>query len=86
MASPISLRLDERTRLRVERIARQRKVPASHILREAIERWVEREEGGMSPYESIKDLIGVARGGDTALSKNTGKRFTELLKARQRLD
>ncbi len=40
----------------------------------------------MSPYESIKDLIGVARGGDTALSKNTGKRFTELLKARQRLD
>ncbi len=82
--SRVSLRLDENTRLRVERIAQRRKVAASHIIREAIERWVEREEEDLSPYDSIKDLIGAARGGDIALSHNTGKRFTEVLKARQR--
>ena len=85
MAAPISLRLDKEMRTRVERIARRRKVPASHILREAVSTWVEREEEGVSPYEAMKDLIGVARGnGLTDLSQNTGQRFAQLLDSRQR--
>lgn len=84
MSAPISLRLDQDTRNRVERIARRRKVPPSHILREAVNRLIEREEEGISPYEAIQDLVGIARGGgDKTLSENTGRRFTELLQGRR---
>jgi predicted transcriptional regulator len=84
MASPLSLRLDENTRRRLERIARSRKVPASRILREAISRWIEAEEGAASPYEAAADLLGAAHGGDAGLSGKTGRRFAELLKNRRR--
>lgn len=83
MPAPISLRLDQKTRDRVERIARRKKVSPSHVLREAVNRWIEHEEEGVSPYEAIQDLIGVARGGDTTLSESTGRRFTELLRGRR---
>jgi predicted DNA-binding protein len=83
MSASISLRLDQETRDRVERIARRKKVPASHILREAVNRVIEREEEGVFPYEAIQDLVGIARGGGArTLSKNTGHRFAELLQRR----
>jgi hypothetical protein len=82
--SPFGLRLDDKTRQRVERIARRRKVPASQVIREAIFKCLEAEEGDASPYESIADLVGIARGGDIALSKDTGRRFAQLLKERPR--
>ena len=66
------------------RIARRRQTSTSQVLREAITTWVEREESGVSVYESIKDLIGIAHGGDPTLSTNTGRRFAEMLKARRR--
>ena len=84
MASPVTLRLDPEMRRRVARIARQRRTSTSHVLREAITTWLDREESGQSAYERIKDLIGVAHGGDPTLSTNTGRRFTEMLKARRR--
>jgi Arc/MetJ-type ribon-helix-helix transcriptional regulator len=84
MASPITLRLDEEIRRRVARIARRRRTSTSHVLREAITTWVDREESGISAYESIKDLIGIASGGDPTLSTDTGRRFTQMLKARRR--
>jgi Arc/MetJ-type ribon-helix-helix transcriptional regulator len=84
VASPITLRLDEATRRRIVRIARQRRTSTSHVLREAIRTWVDREESGISAYESIKDLIGIAHGGEPTLSTNTGRRLTEMLKARRR--
>jgi predicted DNA-binding protein len=83
VAAPISLRLDQETRRRVERIARRKKVPPSHVLREAVTRWIEHEEESISPYDSIQDLIGVAGGGVATLSANTGRRFTELLQTRR---
>jgi len=62
VVAPVSLRLDQETRRRVERIARRKKVPPSQVLREAVMRWIDDEAEGISPYDSIQDLIGVARG------------------------
>jgi hypothetical protein len=57
------------------------------VLREAITSWVEKEENAPSAYEKLKDIIGIARGGDPNLSEHTGRRFTEmLLEERKRRD
>lgn len=81
--SPVTLRLGQETRLKVARIARQRRVSSSEVIREAIEALVERTETAASPYESIADLIGVADGGDPKRSEGMGRRFAEHLKARR---
>ena len=81
--SPVTLRLKKETRLKVARIARQRRVSSSHVIREAIEALVERAEATVSPYDSIADLIGVVDGGDPKRSEDMGRRFSELLKARR---
>jgi hypothetical protein len=83
VASPITFRLDPDIRRRVTRIAKRRQTTTSSVLREAITSWVAREERAGSAYESIKDLIGIASGGDPTLSTDTGWKFTELLKARR---
>jgi predicted DNA-binding protein len=75
--------LDPELRRRVERIARRKRCTTSAALREAIANWVEREEHPGSFYDAIKDLAGAAHGGDPKLSENTGRKFTELLKARR---
>ena len=67
MASPITLRLDPKLRGRVTRIARRKRCSTSAVLREAIEEWVEKQENFVSPYELVKDLIGIAHGGDPTL-------------------
>lgn len=84
MASPVTLRLDEETRRRIARIARQRRVSASHLIREAIEALVSGHESAASPYDAMVDLIGVVNGGDPKRSTNTGRQLTELLKRRRR--
>ena len=83
MASPVTLRLDEETRQRIAHIARRRRVSASHLIREAIEAYVKRQESTGSPYEAVADLIGVVRGGDPKRSTGMGRRFTALLKHRR---
>jgi len=83
MASPITLRLDPDIRRRVTRIAKRKRTTTSSVLREAITTWVAREESTVSPYESIKDLIGSVHGGDPNLSTDMGKKFTQLLRARR---
>ena len=40
MASPLTLRLDEKTRKRIVRIARRKQVSTSEVVRQAIEAWV----------------------------------------------
>jgi Arc/MetJ-type ribon-helix-helix transcriptional regulator len=83
VASPITLRLDPELRRRVTRIAKRKRTTTSNVLREAITTWVEREDSNGSFYDSIKDLVGCVSGGDPKLSENTGRKFTELLRARQ---
>jgi hypothetical protein len=44
MASPLTLRLDEKTRKLIVRIARRKQVSTSEVVRQAIEAWVDRQE------------------------------------------
>ncbi len=83
MASPLTLRLDEKTRKRIVRIAKRKRLSISEVVRQAIEAWAERHEPTASPYEAVKDLIGVVHGGNPKGSVRTGRRFTKLLKRRR---
>jgi len=83
MASPVTLRLDQDLRRRVERIAKRKQCTSSAAMREAIETWVAREENSGTFFDSIKDLVGCVEGGDDPrLSENTGRKFTDMLQAR----
>jgi Arc/MetJ-type ribon-helix-helix transcriptional regulator len=83
MASPLTLRLDEKTRKRIVRIARRKQLSTSEVVRQAIEAWAERQEPIASPYEAVRDLIGVVHAGNPKGSVRTGRRFTRLLKQRR---
>jgi predicted DNA-binding protein len=83
MASPLTLRLDSKTRQRLERIARRKQLSKSEVVRQAIAAWADRQEPIDSPYEMLADLIGTVRGGDANRSSRTGRRFAELLKRRR---
>lgn len=83
MASPLTLRLDEKTRKRIARIARRKQLSTSEVVRQAIEAWAERHEPIASPYEAVTDLIGVVRGGNPKRSEQTGRQFAKLLKQRR---
>jgi Arc/MetJ-type ribon-helix-helix transcriptional regulator len=84
MASPITLRLDEKTRQRIARLARRKRLSTSEAIRQAIAAWADRQEPVTSPYEAMKDLIGVVRGGNPKRSEQTGRRFAALLMRRRR--
>ena len=83
MASPLTLRLDPKTRQRIARIARRRQVSISEVIRQAIEAWVEQQEPIAAPYEAMADLIGVVHGAMRGRSTDTGLRFSEVLKSRR---
>jgi hypothetical protein len=83
MTSPLTLRLDEKTRKRIARIARRKQLSTSEVVRQAIEAWANRHEPIVSPYEAVKDLIGVVHGGNPKGSVQTGRRFTKLLRQRR---
>jgi predicted transcriptional regulator len=84
MASPLTLRLDKKTRERIARMASRRQVSTSEVIRQAIKAWVERQEPVGSPFEVMADLIGVVHGGKPRRSAATGRRFAEILKSRRR--
>jgi hypothetical protein len=83
MASPLTLRLDDKTRKRIARIASRKQLSTSEVVRQAIEAWTDLQEPVTSPYEVIKDLIGVVHGGNPRGSVRTGRRFAKLLKRRR---
>jgi Arc/MetJ-type ribon-helix-helix transcriptional regulator len=83
MPPPVTLRLDEKTRQRIARIARRKRVSASDVIRDAISAWVERQEPAGSPYDAVADLLGVVRGRNAKRSSKTGRRFKKLLTSRR---
>jgi len=83
MASPVTLRLDTRTRQRIARIARRKQLSTSEVIRQAIDAWTEREEPVTSPYEAVADLVGVVRGGNPKRSAQSGRQFAEMVKKRR---
>jgi hypothetical protein len=83
MTSPLTLRLDAKTRKRIERIARRRQVSVSEVIRLAIAAWAEQQEPIAAPYVAIADLIGVVHGGMPGRSTQMGRRFSEILQKRR---
>jgi hypothetical protein len=82
---PFSVRFDPETEALIERLARTRGQSRSSIVREAVARYAAEEDAQTTAYERLKPLIGVIHTGRTDLSQQTGRKFTELLKA-QRAD
>jgi predicted DNA-binding protein len=83
MASPLTLRLDNKTRQRIARIAHRKQLSTSEVVRQAIEAWADAHEQVASPYQVVADLIGVVHGKNPGRSTQTGRRFAKLLKARR---
>ena len=83
MASPLALRIDEKTRRRIARIASRKRVSMSEVIRQAIEAWTAQEEPATIPFDRISDLIGVVRGGNPKRSEQGGARFAKLLRQRR---
>ena len=84
MTSLLTLRLEQKTRQRIARIASRRRISISEVIREAIEAWMERQEPVAAPYDAMSDLIGVVNGGKPRRSAETGRRFREVLKSRRK--
>jgi Ribbon-helix-helix protein, copG family len=78
MPSPVTLRVDKETRLRIARIARRKQMSASEVIRQAIETWIEEQEPAGSPYEMVSDLIGIVHG-----PAGAGRQFAALIKSRR---
>ncbi len=79
---PTSVRLDRKTERLVERLATEKGLTKSEVIRKAIATAAEREaqkERSIRPYDALRHLIGSVRGGPTELSSSTGKRFRQLL-------
>ena len=75
MASQLNLRLDTKTRQRIARLARRKRLSTSEVIRQAIAAWANREELVASPYEAMRDLIGVVHGGNPKRSEQTERCF-----------
>lgn len=79
---PISVRLDRDTERLVTRLARTKATTKSDVIREAIKKLAEADQvgkPGATPYEAIKHLIGIGKGGPPDLSVRTGEKVRELL-------
>ena len=82
-----SVRLDAKTEMLVDRLARRSRRTKSQVIREAIARLAESEhatDSADTPYRGIEHLIGIASGGPRDLSERTGEKFRRLLRARRR--
>lgn len=78
----LSVRVSEKARRKVARLARASGRTESAVVRDAIEDYVGRTPPP-SPYEALQDVIGMVEGGPTDLSEKTGEKFRALLLARR---
>ncbi len=84
MAAPMSIRLDDETRRTIARLARARRRSQSEVVREAIDALLERAPAARRPWDSWREVVGIARSSSGTLSEHTGRKFAELLAARKR--
>ena len=78
----MSVRVSEKARREVARLARASGRTESAVVRDAIEDYVERTPPPC-PYEALHDMIGMVEGGPTDLSEKTGEKVRALLLARR---
>ena len=82
-----TVRLDPNLEADLERLAQERGQSKSEVIRDAIERLVHTENDsakGASALQLLKPWVGIADSGGRQLSRDTGKRFRELLEERRR--
>lgn len=82
---PTSVRLDKKTGMLVERLARRDGRTRSDVIREAIVTYG-RQRGasaGKTLYDVISPYVGVTKGGPTDLSERTGEKFLAALVVRE---
>ena len=80
---PTSVRLDPETEATLRRLARQRSTTQSDVIRDAVAAYGAAEDEEPTLYERIRHIIGSAPPGPVDLSTDTGKKFGELLRARE---
>jgi len=82
---PTSVRLDARTQGLIRRLAKRRGQTKSELIRTAIDALAreaaeaEARTSGLSAYDRVTHVIGIADSGGARLSERTGERFRELL-------
>ena len=79
MAGMISIRLDDKTRRNIVRIARAKGRSQSEIVRQAIRAFIRDDTSEVRPYDQWKDVIGIVKGLPSDLSERTGEKFTRML-------
>jgi len=79
-----TVRLDPATRAALERLAERRGQTRSEVIRDAIGRLAgEEREGGLSAFDRLRPFVGIADSGGRQLSRETGRRFRELLEQKR---
>lgn len=82
----VSVRLDEKTKRRLSRYAKERRVSQSEIVRQAIDDFLNRGAASdeTSLYEKMKHVIGSVQSGRGDLSENTGEKFYQIVLEKHR--
>ena len=72
--------------MRLDVVAKRRRLTPSGATRLALETWLDAEDRTVSlrPYDLIKDLTGVVKGGDAQRSSRSTRAIAEMLKKRHR--
>ncbi len=78
-----TVRLDTITEATLKRLAARRGQTKSDVIRDALAHLAE-EEQSLSAFQRLQPFVGVADSGGKQLSRDTGRRFRELLEKRQR--
>ena len=83
---PTSVRLDKKTGMLVERLAREDGRTRSDVIREAIVTYGSRRgsSSARTLYDIISPYVGVTKGGPTDLSERTGEKFLAALVAQKK--
>ena len=79
---PTSVRLDAETESLLRRLARQKRLTKSAVIRKAVASLARREAAARprkTPYEAAAHLIGSIKGLPPDLSERTGDRFYKML-------
>ena len=79
----LSVRLDAKTESLIGRLARRRRQSKSEVIRDAIGVLAKQEEKdtvNKRPYDLVAHLIGCVDSGGANLSRNTGEKFSKLLR------
>lgn len=84
MESPVTLRLDRKTRRQIASVARRKGISKSEVIRRALSSWSDLEQPSDSPYFLLKDLLGTVKGGDPRRSEKSGKKFRELVATKRK--